>query len=212
MFHLARIPRLCSALCLQRDSAVARSSPARLQVCTVPGQAHFSHAGSIISVLEYQGPVTKLHDEQRFEVKETDWQQDRYPKWNSNPGELKPPANPFPSKKQLHNILVVVKIWRSRIRWYSFKSCCSLQLIKRFQVHLCFDPSKDDLCREDLVPSYVGSNWVLEKLFPWFSHFAGGRYWVPSKGQPLHWGNCVFLFWVWFSFTVLFFFLIFIGQ
>lgn len=144
-------------------------------------------------------------------MKETDWQQDRYPKWNSNPGELEPPSNPFPSKKQLHNILSIAKMWRSRIKWYSFKLCCSSQLIKRFQGHLCFDPPKDGLCREDLVPCYAGSNWVLEKLFPWISHF-WGQILSASQGPASSWrgtvsfcSECGFLSLSFFFFNLKFF-------
>lgn len=44
---------------------------------------------------------------------------------------------------------------------------------KAFQIHSYFDRPKDGLCREDLIPFYVGSNWGLERLFPWISHFWG---------------------------------------
>lgn len=68
-----------------------------------------------------------------------------YPEVNANPGELKPLSNTFPSQKQLHKILSIKKIWGSHIKWYSFSSWCSLQLVKHFQIHSYFDPPKDGL-------------------------------------------------------------------
>lgn len=123
-------------------------------MCQAPWHVCFSYAGNIISVIAYRGSVTKLPVWKRFEMKEAEQQQDIL-KWNSNPGELKPPSNTFPSQKQSHKILSIKKkkkkIWRSHIKWHSFKSHCSLQL-----AHKAFpDPPKDGWYREGLVPFYV---------------------------------------------------------
>lgn len=139
-------------------------------MCQAPWHVCFSYAGNIISVIAYTGSGTKLPVWKWFEMKEAEQQQDIL-KWNSNPGELKPPSNTFPPQKQLHKIPSIKKerkkeIWRSHIKSHSFKSRCSLQLAQKAFP----DPPKDGWCREGLVPFYVRRSWVLDRLFPWISH------------------------------------------
>lgn len=122
-----------------------------------PWHMDFSYAGNIIPVIAYRGSGTKLYDWKWFHMKEAE-QQDLL-KWSSNPGELKSPSNTFPSQKQLHKISPS-KISEDPIKRHSLKSCCSLQLIKHFQIHSSFDPPEDGLCRGNLTSLHVGKSCV----------------------------------------------------
>lgn len=77
IFHLARIPWLLSALCFQHDSFSCGKEPS-CRTSDVPSARTrtFFIRGSIVSVIAYQGSVTKLYIWKRFEMKETERQQD----------------------------------------------------------------------------------------------------------------------------------------
>lgn len=129
--------------------------------------------------------MTKLPVWKQFEMKETEQQQGVL-KWNSNPGELKPPSSTFPSRNQLQKILSIKKNLKIHIKWHYFKSHCSLQLIKHFQARSYFER-----CRRKRNVRQV-------KLFPWiplsFYCLMGIECLLRARLCALHRWSLVFLF------------------